>query len=93
MNNTIGANILKYRKMNGMSQQYLAGILGISSQGLLKIEKGMVSPRTKTVEKICDTLCITPNQLFGVEDISEENVSLLLRLRQMSSLEKTSSTL
>jgi Predicted transcriptional regulators len=92
MNNTIGANILKYRKMNGMSQQYLAGILGISSQGLLKIEKGMVSPRINTVEKICDTLCITPNQLFGLEEMGEENVSLLVRLKRMSNLEKMRST-
>ena len=88
MNNTIGANILKYRKVNGMSQRYLAGILGISSQGLLKIEKGMTSPRGSTIERICDTLCITPNQLFGVEDMGEENASLLVRLRQMSSQEK-----
>ena len=83
MNNTVGANIVKYRKLNGMSQKYLANLLGISCQGLLKIEKGKASPRAGTIEKICESLCITPNQLFGVEEIDEENVSILGRLRKI----------
>ena len=84
MNNEIGASIVKYRKINGMSQKFLAKELGLSSQGLLKIEKGIVNPRSNTVAKICEILCITPNQLFGLENI-EDNRSLIDRLRQMKS--------
>jgi Predicted transcriptional regulators len=82
MNNEIGASIVRYRKINGMSQKFLASELGISSQGLLKIEKGIVNPRSNTVVKICEILCITPNQLFGLENI-EDNRSLIERLRKM----------
>ena len=80
----IGKNILKLRKINGMSQKYLAGKIGISSQGLLKIEKGIVNPTAKTIGKIVDVLCITPNQLFGVEEITEENASILGRLGKIT---------
>ena len=83
MNNEIGANIVKYRKLNGMSQKYLAKALGLSSQGLFKIEKGLASPKSSTVLRICEALCITPNQLFGLEEIVEDNVSILTRLRRM----------
>ena len=81
--NTIGANIRTSRRLNGMTQKYLAAKLGISVQGLNKIEMGKVSPRVETVEKVIDVLCITPNQLFGVEQITEENISLVERLRKL----------
>jgi Predicted transcriptional regulators len=83
MNNEIGASIVKYRKINGMSQKFLAKELGLSSQGLLKIEKGIVNPRSNTVAKICEILCITPNQLFGIEQIEEKNISIIERLRRI----------
>ena len=83
MNNEIGTSIVKYRKINGMSQKFLAKELGISSQGLLKIEKGIVNPRSNTVAKICEILCITPNQLFGIERIDEKNSSIIERLKRM----------
>ena len=67
-----------------MSQKYLAAMIGISAQGLLKIEKGLVSPRAKTIEKTAEVLCITPNQLFGVEEISGTNSSILYQLKQIS---------
>ena len=80
----IGANIRASRRLNGMTQKYLAAKLGISVQGLNKIEMGKVSPRVETVEKVIDVLCITPNQLFGVEQITEENGSLVERLRKLN---------
>ena len=81
MNNEIGMSIVKYRKINGMSPKFLANELGLSSQGLFKIEKGIVNPRSDTVAKICETLCVTPNQLFGIEQIDENNSSIIERLR------------
>lgn len=78
----IGENIVKWRKLNGISQKYLADKVGISSQGLLKIEKGLVSPRAETIEKVIEILCITPNQLFGLEEINEDNISVLAQLRR-----------
>ena len=83
MSRKIGENIVKYRKLNGISQKYLASKIGISVQGLLKIEKGSVSPKADTIEKVMEVLCITPNQLFGIEQITETNSELLLRLRNL----------
>ena len=84
MRHIIGENIVKYRKLNGMSQKHLAAKIGISSQGLFKIEKGIVSPKADTLEKVVEMLCITPNQLFGLEEIEEDNSSILYQLRQRS---------
>ena len=83
MSKNIGENIVKCRKINGISQQFLASKVGISKQGLLKIEKGLASPRAKTLEKIMKELCITPNQLFGAEQITEDNSSVVGKLKQL----------
>ena len=83
MKSTVGDNILKYRKINGISQKYLAETIGITSQGLLKIEKGQVSPKADTLEKIISVMSITPNQLFGVEEINEENSNILVELQKL----------
>ena len=80
MKSTIGANIVKIRKLNGISQKYLAEKIGMSSQGLLKIEKGAVSPKADTLKRISETLCVTPNQLFGIDEVNEDNSSILWRL-------------
>lgn len=52
MSQAIGENIVKYRKLNGISQKYLASKIGITSQGLLKIEKGTVSQRAEKIEDV-----------------------------------------
>jgi Predicted transcriptional regulators len=83
MSKGIGDIILEYRKLNGISQKYLASQIGISTQGLLKIEKGISSPNAKTIEKIVEVLCITPNQLFGLEQVDASNFNILARLREM----------
>jgi Predicted transcriptional regulator with C-terminal CBS domains len=83
MSKNVGENIIKCRKINGISQTYLANRVGISKQGLFKIEKGIVSPRAETIEKIMEALCITPNQLFGMEQITEDNTSLVEKLRRL----------
>ena len=82
--NVVGENIRTSRRINGMTQKHLASKLGISVQGLNKIERGKTSPRVATLEKVIDVLCITPNQLFGIEQITEENTSLVERLRKLS---------
>ena len=81
MNDSIGKNIRECRKINGMTQKHLAAKIGVSAQGLNKIEMGKVSPRVQTIERIIDVLCITPNQLFGEEQITEENSSIVKKLK------------
>ena len=83
MTTNVGENIMKYRKLNGMSQKYLANSVGMSTQGLSKIERGIVSPKADTLGKFIEVLCITPNQLFGLEQIDEDNGSILARLKRL----------
>ena len=83
MTTNVGENITKYRKLNGMSRKYLAESVGISPQGLYKIERGIASPKADTLGKFIEVLCITPNQLFGFEKIDEDNGSILARLRRL----------
>ena len=71
--NKVGENIVKCRKMNGMSQTFLAEKIGISVQGLNKIEKGKVGTNTRTLAKIGTILRVTPNQLFGLDPITEDD--------------------
>ena len=83
MNNNVGENIAKYRKLNGISQKYLAKKVEITQQGMLKIEKGRANPRVDTLVKIIDVLGITPNQLFGLEEITEDNSIIADKLRRL----------
>jgi len=83
----IGENIRTSRRLNGMTQKYLAAKLGISVQGLNKIEMGRVTPKVETIEKVINVLCITPNQIFGLEPITEENSSILLRIKNMGDVQ------
>ena len=77
----VGKNITKYRKLNGISRKQLASKIGITSQGLYKIEKGQVSPRVNTLAKIMLVMCITPNQLFETEQITEVDSNLVEKLK------------
>ena len=84
MERIIGKNILKSREMSGLTRKFLAEKAGISMQGLLKIERGLTAPNADTLMKIMDILALTPNQLFGLEEITAENsgyISTIKRLR------------
>ena len=80
INKLIGQNIRNFRKENGMSQKHLAERLGLSPQGLLKIEKGIVSTKVETIKKIMDSTGLTPNQIFGVEEICGKEEIILKQL-------------
>lgn len=80
MGKNIGKNIVRGREINGISQKYLAHQIGITKQGLLKIEKGVSSPKAETLEKIMHELCLTPNQIFGIERIVEDDRNIIERL-------------
>lgn len=69
----VGNNIKLLRKAKNITQEDLAGIIGIHSRQLSKIETGEHFPSCKTLEKICMALEITPQDLFDFEFLIEEN--------------------
>lgn len=69
----VGQNIKILRKVRNITQEDLAGIIGIHSRQLSKIETGEHFPSCRTLEKICIALDIQPKELFDFEFLTEEN--------------------
>jgi len=63
----LGQNIQTIRKLKGLTQQELADQIGINLQSLSKIERGVNYPTFDTLEKIIETLQVTPNELLSGE--------------------------
>jgi len=62
-----GQNLQTIRKYLRLAQQELADKIGINLQNLSKIERGINYPTFQTLEKIFQTLKVTPNELFAEE--------------------------
>lgn len=69
----LGTNLKLIRKSKEITQEDLAGIIGIHSRQLSKIETGEHFPSCKTLEKICIALDVTPKDLFDFEFLVNEN--------------------
>lgn len=63
----ISENLKMLRIMHGLSLKQLAARIGCSSNTLSNWEKGIGSPKSSFIEKLCDFYDITPSQLLGVE--------------------------
>lgn len=60
----IGNRLLNIRKKTGLTQAELAEKAGLSDRAYADIERGTVNMRTETLLRICNTLNITPNDIF-----------------------------
>lgn len=64
MNETIGNRISKYRKTKGMTQEDLAGKLGVSSQAVSKWENDASCPDISLLPQLCKVLGVTADELL-----------------------------
>ena len=64
MNETIGNRISKYRKEKGMTQEELAGKLGVSSQAVSKWENDASCPDISLLPELCRILGISTDELL-----------------------------
>lgn len=64
MNETIGSRISKYRKAKSMTQEELAGKLGVSSQAVSKWENDASCPDISLLPQLCRVLGITSDELL-----------------------------
>ena len=62
-----GANLKKARKRCGLTQRQLANLVGAKHNSVSNWETGQNEPDTETIRKLCDTLSITANDLFGAD--------------------------
>lgn len=65
MNETIGNRISKYRKEKGMTQEELAGKLGVSSQAVSKWENDASCPDISLLPQLCSVLGISADELLS----------------------------
>lgn len=83
------ANLMKYRKLRGMTQEVLAGKLNVTPQAVSKWEKGGY-PDGELLPEISRVLDISLDVLFGLK--TEESVSptvlLAEKLQELSDAEK-----
>ena len=64
----IGNKLLAIRKRAGLTQVEVAEAAGLSNRTYADIERGTVNMRSETLLKICNTLHITPNDIFTEND-------------------------
>ncbi|MDD3193919.1 MAG: helix-turn-helix transcriptional regulator [Oscillospiraceae bacterium] len=60
-----GANLKKARKQCGLTQRQLAGLVGAKHNSISNWETGQNEPDTQMIRKLCDTLSVSANDLFG----------------------------
>ena len=69
MNETIGSRISKYRKAKGMTQEDLAGMLGVSSQAVSKWENDISCPDISLLPQLSKVLGVSTDAILsGKED-------------------------
>ena len=66
-NNILGINIAYYRKMNCLTQEELANLIGVSTQAASKWEQQLTCPDIMLLPKIAKTFNITIDELFGIK--------------------------
>lgn len=71
MSKRLNMNIRNFRIFKGMTQEDLANRIGKSKNVISNWERGDNSPDIECIEKICNIMGVTPNQLFGWEPYKE----------------------
>lgn len=70
----LGKRIKELRQAQGYSQEQFAEKLGIASRTLCGIEIGRNFLKAETLEKILNTLQITPQELFMINHLQPQEV-------------------
>lgn len=76
VNESMGAIIARKRKELNMTQEQLAGALGISYQAVSKWENELSSPDISTLPLLADVLGLTLDELFGRAPMQPEEKTL-----------------
>lgn len=63
---TFGANLRHQRKAKSLTQAELAERVGISTEMISKVERGIASPSFPTIEKLADVLGVPEVVFFGL---------------------------
>ncbi|MCL1915156.1 MAG: helix-turn-helix domain-containing protein [Desulfovibrionaceae bacterium] len=79
------------RRQLGMSQEALAGLVGISQESLSRMEKGVIAPRFERLQNFADALGCEVADLFRLPKAPEGRAAALARtIRPLSEQEQNS---
>lgn len=82
-----GDNVLTYRKKAELTQEELAGAIGLSRVMIANIEAGINRTTIEHILRICAVLKVTPNDLFpAVPDVTVKTVIVSRRVVEKKSL-------
>ena len=86
----IGGKLYSVRKRLGLTQMEVAEAAGLSDRAYADIERGTVNMRVETVLRICQALCISPNEILTDDDTSLalQESELLERLARCTTRER-----
>ena len=87
---TIGNRLFTIRKKLGLTQAEVAEAAGISDRTYADIERGTVNMRIETILRICNVLCITPDEILteNSSTLAVKQEELWAQLSKLSSKEK-----
>ena len=88
---SIGKRIALARKNAGLTQATLAERIGISEKYLSRVECGKQTPTVMVIVKICESLCISADELLLTETIATHNAlesKLQYEIRDFSAYDK-----
>lgn len=63
----VGNNLKEARKTKGLTQKEVAHLLIMTQQQYSRFETGKYELSYKQILDVCNILCITPNEFFGIE--------------------------
>lgn len=70
----IGSYIARKRREENLTQDQLAGQLGVSNKTVSKWENGKCMPDYGVIQKLCDALHVTLSELMDGEDAAQNSV-------------------
>lgn len=86
----IGNNLYGFRKRMGLTQEEVAERANLSGRTYADMERGNVNIRMETLLRICQVLCITPDEILTEENPthSPDETTILARLNACNPKDK-----
>ncbi len=69
---SLGAAIKTLREQRGLTQSQLAAAVGVSTRGVIRIEKGVTSLTVDVLGRYADALNVRPSELLRLSEVWSE---------------------
>ena len=87
MEKAIGIRIRELRLNNGMSQQELGDVVGLTATGISYWESGKATPNIDTLETVANYFGVSMNYLLGNDDMEDKAKALLKKVSKVKKQE------